>query len=195
MVSPQEAFSRMRGVGDYGSPLLFAMLAVTLGAVLQGLWSFVFPSLRPFAGEGLPQFGVFSQWLQGFWWVFTVVLAPFGALLGVFLGAGLLHLSWLLVSGFRSAHGFEATLRVVSYAAVAQMLGPVVPVVGPFFAALWTIALQVVGMMAAQKASLARAVVAVLLPMLGCCFALMAVIALVMGAAALGLAGAGLGGS
>ncbi len=189
---PQEAFLRMRRSGDLASPLLFALVTVTMGSVLQLAWSWVFPQWGLLGFQEPPGFGISRVLAGGFALVLTIVVVPVFAVLGVLVGAGLLHLSWLLVSGFRSAVGFEATLRVVSYASVPQMLGAAVPIVGSLLAVVWSIALQVVGMTKLHGASLGRAIVAVLLPMIVCCFALAALLTMVIGVVAAGVFRAGL---
>ena len=97
--------------------------------------------------------------------MFFPIGAVIGILLGLFIGAAVLHLFVLLVGAARtSASGFEGTFRVVAYASTAS-IAQVIPFVGGLISLVWWIVLAVKGIQRMHRTTSGRAVAAVLLPM------------------------------
>lgn len=187
VTAPGDAFARMREKGDYLSPILFAVIFGTLGTVVYQIWQLVFGA-------------AFSAWAIGFLppemrtqmaaafepsvgaVIFSLVLAPVFAVIGVFLGGGIYHLFLLLLGGTKeSTAGFEGTLRTVSYASIAN-LAHLVPIGGIVIAMVWSLVLNVIGLSRVHHTSTGKALLAVLLPWVLCC-ACIVVGVLTMGAA------------
>lgn len=170
VVAPGEAFAQTRLQGDYGSPLLFALILGCVGVLAARLWEVVFGMsvLSAFPAQVREQFP-FLGGGSTFGLVFTLVLAPFYILVALFVWTALLHLCLVLVGGLkRSVAGFEGTFRVVSYTTVAQ-LGSLVPVFGGLIAMVWTIVLGVIGITSLHRSSQGQAIAALLIPLLLCC--------------------------
>jgi hypothetical protein len=100
-------------------------------------------------------------------WAFgMIILAPILVIIGVFIGAAILHLMLMIVGG--ANNGFEATVRVVCYAQTYQLAG-IIPICGGLVSLVWSIVLYVVGLAAAHRTTQGKAVLAVLLPVVLCC--------------------------
>ena len=164
LLRPAEAFARMSIAGDLGRPLVFAVVMGWVGILAAQLYQLVLPGMpwRYFPGmEHGTDFAVPFAYTVG-----TVILAPIFILLGVFIWAAILHLFLLLAGG--ATNGFAATVRVVCYSGVCQVL-QVVPLCGGVIAFLWSIALEIVGLASAHRTTQGKAAVAVLLPLALCC--------------------------
>lgn len=173
VLSPGEAYARTRRTGDYVGPIIFAVLVGWIGAFFQFLWGLVFQgsmmSMMP--AEMREQMGA-SMMVQGGSSLIGFILYPIFAVIGLFIGAGILHLCTMLVGALSdSDSGFEGTFRAVAFAAVAN-LAYVVPVVGGLIAAIWTIVLLVIGISTLHKTTQGKALIAVLIPVAVCCLCL-----------------------
>jgi len=170
VVSPAEAFNQTRRQGDYGSPLLFAVVLGWAGVLIAKVWETLFgmsvlSAFPPEVRDQLP----FLVGGSTFGLVLSLVLAPIYILVALFIWSALLHLCLVLVGGLKdSTAGFEGTFRVVSYATVAQ-LGSLVPIFGSLITLVWTVVLGVVGITSLHKSSQGQAVAALLIPLVLCC--------------------------
>ena len=170
VVSPVEAFNQTRRQGDYGSPLLFAIVLGWAGVLIAKIWETLFgmsvlSAFPPEVRDQLP----FLVGGSTFGLVLSLVLAPIYVLVALFIWSALLHLCLVLVGGLKdSTAGFEGTFRVVSYATVAQ-LGSLVPIFGSLITLVWTVVLGVVGITSLHKSSQGQAVAAILIPLVLCC--------------------------
>ncbi|NHZ73487.1 MAG: hypothetical protein GWP16_03345 [Nitrospirae bacterium] len=174
IVSPGEAFAQTRCQGDYGSPLLFAIVLGWVGVLIGKVWELLFgvSVLSAFPLEMREQLP-FLVGGSTFGLVLTLVLAPIYILVALFIWSALLHLCLVLVGGLKqSKAGFEGTFRVVSYATVAQ-LGSLIPVFGSVVTLVWTIVLGVVGITSLHKSSQGQAIAALLIPLALCCLCVM----------------------
>ncbi|HEX2254283.1 MAG TPA: YIP1 family protein [Thermoanaerobaculia bacterium] len=171
---PVEAFREARQKGDYASPLIFGVVLVTLATVVGQLWSLLFgtawvdvigANLPPESRGFLEQMG--APTLGGV--LFALILAPFLAVIWLFVWSGIVHLFLLMVGGTRdSVAGFEGSLRVISYSSVSN-LAALVPFVGGLIQFVWGIILQILGIAELHQTSRGKAALAVLLPLVLCC--------------------------
>jgi hypothetical protein len=167
---PGEAFKRMSLTASLGRPIGYAIIFGWLGIIagqlyqiaLGGAWMRFLPSMPH--SEEMP-FASPSFWTLG-WSVAMMVVAPLLILIGLFIGAAIVHLFLLLVGGANS--GFDATVRVMCYASTVQIL-QVVPMCGGVAAAIWGLVLQVTGLAIAHRTTQGKAALAVLLPVALCC--------------------------
>lgn len=180
MFHPQEALRGPPTDLGYGSPLLFAIVAHTIGAFFAVFWQLAFTGLM-FAMTGLgrgevevllPQVG-----LQGA----MLVVMPLLAVVWVFVIAAVLHLCLMMFGGARA--GFDATMRVVAYCGATSFCG-IVPFLGSTIAAVWFIVAAILGLAAAHGTSTGRSAGAVLLPVALCCLGVL----MMLGMAAYSLA-------
>ena len=169
VTSPGAAFSQTLRKGDYGSPLLFAILVGWIGLTIGQIWETLMGasilSMIPADVRGyLPMVpGTAAGFLIG------VVFAPVYIIIGLFLFSAIVHLCLVIVGGLkRSTAGFEGSFRVVSYATVAQ-LANLIPVAGGLICFVWTLVLATLGLQELHETSQGKAVVAVLLPVVLCC--------------------------
>jgi hypothetical protein len=175
LTGPTAFYRSMPVTGGLGSPLLYALIAGWLGlaaaAVYQAIWvTIVGPTQLPFA-VGRPELAELFAFLES--WtglVAQLVLGGISVVISVFVASGVLHVMLLILGGAR--HGFEATLRVVSFAQAPSLLLLLPFFLLPFCGLLlvvWSLALYAIGLAQAQQAGGGRAAAAVLLPILALC--------------------------
>lgn len=168
--SPTSFFRSMPVGGGVGSPLLYAVIVGWLGLVIAALYQAVFRSIvgSSFGALGdRPELAAALGFAES--WVGFLVQAVFGGLfvvVGVFIGAGVLHLMLLLLGGAR--RDFEATLRVVCFSQATSVVF-LVPFCGQLIGGIWTLVLYVIGLSEAHEISGGKAAAAALLPLLLVC--------------------------
>lgn len=188
VAAPGRTFAETRRRGDWGSPLIFGVIVLTVALVVgQSVQLLVGPALGP-AFDPAMELGV----PPGAIVLGLLVAGPLIALVSLFFNAGLIHLFLLLVGGAaRSQAGFEGTLRAVAYATPAQV-AVVVPLIGGLIAFIWAVLLEVVGLVELHGTTHGRAIAAVLLPLALLCGCGMAIVLLAIGVGGLAsLAGGG----
>ena len=170
--SPGDFFSRMNVTGGMGGPLFYGVLIAYIGLVAGSVYGLIINLVSPslmssLLGQRLAEqtFGE-TALSSGVIFGLTIVLGPLFILVGLFLGAGILHLGLLLVGG--AQRGFEATLHTVCYSQATAVV-QLVPLCGGVIAAVWTIVLYVIGLSRAHQITVGKSVLAVLLPPLACC--------------------------
>jgi hypothetical protein len=166
LFSPGAFFSRMPTRIGLSQPLLFAMIIGVIGAFFQWMWSLTGSSLTGALLHLVLRKDV-SDILEaplkaGLIFAFSPVLI----ICNVFAATGIVHLSLMLVGGNRL--GFEATFRVMAYAA-ATAIFLVVPICGIWVLLFWAVTIIVIGLQKIHDIREWRAIVAVL-PLLLCLF-------------------------
>jgi hypothetical protein len=145
VLRPVDFFRGILRQGDLINPLLFAIICYEISAILGGLLSLIGIS-------GSRGFGAF---------IVSIIVAPIGAAIGLFIGAGILHLLVMLIVGSRNS-GFEATFRVVAYSAVTSLVSWI-PFIG-WLLSLYGIYLGVVGIREMHNTTTGKAALVVLIP-------------------------------
>jgi hypothetical protein len=145
--------------------LIFAIICYEVSAILGGLLGLV--------GVGMGDAQGFGSFLIG------IILAPIGAAIGLFIGAGILHLLVMLIVGSRNA-GYEGTFRVGAYSAVTTLVSWI-PIIG-LIASLYGIYLAIMGIREVHNTSTGKAAIVVLIPAV-VVFLLVVLIIAVIGAA------------
>ncbi len=164
--APEQAWRLTRETGDYMRPLLFGVIVGWVGLVFRAVWGTIFGaglmSMVPAQYAGLTRFGGGSLVAQ-------VILGPLFVALGLFIGAAILHVSFMIVGALKGSRSqFEGTFRLCAYASVANVAN-VIPIVGGLAAGIWAIYLAVVGAQQLHKTTQGKAVAGVLLPVVVCC--------------------------
>ncbi len=160
ITAPVGFFRGIRREGDLVIPLIFAIICYEVAAILGGLLALV---------------GISGQ--QGFGsFLASLVLAPIFATIGLFIGAGILHLLVMLIVGSRNA-GFAGTFRVSAYSSVTSLVSWI-PVIG-LIASLYGIYLAIVGVREVHNTSTGKAAIVVLIPAVVVILLILVIVALV----------------
>lgn len=171
LTEPQGFFERLdKDVTTYEC-LLFPMIPQTIASIVAWLFSLLFVGASAAflggasGGRPNPFAGLFGAGVLG---VFQVVLAPIGAVIGVYIWAGLIHL--FLAMTKKAGAPFQQTMRGVCYAQAPTILG-LIPLLGPIVGFFWCLVTYVFMVMKVHRVSGGNAVAAVLaLPLLlACC--------------------------
>ena len=183
LLEPTRAFHAMPVTGGLGAPLFFYVLVGSLGALAGFFYQAVLNTVTP---AGTPQeqamaamFGSAAV-IGG-----SIMLMPLVLAAVAFVTSAIIHLALIIVGG--ANRPFESTFRVVCYAGGATAVLQLLPVCGSIAAMIWNLVVMVLGISVVQKIGVGRSSLAVVLPLLLCCAAILgAVFALI--AAAGGLA-------
>ena len=165
ITKPSEAFTIMRPEGGLVDPLVFGLIGGCAGGIVSLLCQGLFQSIPGFAArnEALDFFGV------GLWAIIIIyaVLMPILVTVGLFIGAGILHLCLMMVGG--ANRSFETTFRVACFTAGAANLFSMIPICGGIIALVYHIVLECIGLSRAHQTTTGKALLAIFLPMIVCC--------------------------
>jgi hypothetical protein len=164
VTAPAGFFRGIRREGDFVNPLLFGIICYEISAILGGLLGLLGVS----GGRG---FGSF---------LIAIILAPIGAAIALFIGAGILHLLVMLIVGSRNA-GFEGTFRVSAYSSVTSLVSWI-PIIG-LIASLYGIYIAIMGIREVHSTTTGRAALVVLIPVI----VIIILLVLLLGAALLAI--------
>jgi hypothetical protein len=145
VTEPVGFFRGLIGHGDLVNPLIFAIICYEVSAILGGLLALV-------GVTGQRGIGSFLS---------SIIFAPIFAAIGLFIGAGILHLLVMLVIGSRNA-GFARTFRISTYSSVTSLVSWI-PVIG-WIASLYSIYLAIVGVREVHNTTTGKAALVVLIP-------------------------------
>ena len=159
VLRPVDFFRGILRQGDYLNPLIFAIICYEVSAILGGIIALAFG----------------NQGFGGF--IVSIILAPIGTAIALFIGAGITHLLVMLIVGSRNS-GYEATFRVAAYSSVVNLVSWI-PFIG-WLLSLYAIYLAIVGIREVHTTTTGKAALVVLIPV---AVAFLLVI-LVLGAAA-----------
>lgn len=165
LLEPSNAFSRMKPTGGFGSPLFYYVILGTIGGVAGILYQTVFNTYQQAADveqQAVPV-ALSSSVIVGV----TIMILPVFLAVGAYIGAGILHLSLMILGGAKRP--FEATFRVCCFAGGSTAVLQLLPVCGGLAASVWNFVLIIVGLSKVHDISKGRAVIAVLLPTIVCC--------------------------
>ena len=163
-------------------PISFRAVLAVLTSFVGWIWSRVFTSYEASLYEMLDMEQSLDAGQEAFLAFFEGIgmfLAPVIAVVGVFITAGLIHLTVKMVSS-RPDAGFEASLRAVAYGEAATIIG-IVPACGSFIGLIWGLVLTIIGVRTLHGLSSGQAMIAVLAPMALCCCGVAAMFIMAMG--------------
>ena len=159
VLQPVGFFAGLPQRGSLLNPLVFALICTEIAAILGGILS-----LAGAGGAFVTGYGFQVPENQGFGeFIGSVIFAPIGGTIGVFVVAGIAHLLLRLVVGATNA-GFGATFRVAAYTSVTSLVSWI-PFVGGLLA-LYGIYLAVVGIREMHSTTTGKALVVVVLPVI-----------------------------
>jgi hypothetical protein len=150
VLQPVDFFRGILRRGDFINPLIFAIICYEVSAILGGIIALALGTRN----------------VGGF--LISIILTPIGAAIGLFIGAGILHLLVMLIVGSRNG-GFEATFRVGAYVGVTQLVAwlSAIPILGILISiaiAVYGIFLSIVGIREVHTTTTGRAALVVLIP-------------------------------
>jgi hypothetical protein len=145
VLQPADFYRGIQRRGDFLNPLIFAIICYEIYTILGGLFRLV-------GIGGDINFGAY---------ILSLITAPIGAAIGLFIGAGILHLLVMLIVGSGNS-GYEATFRVGAYAATTSLVSWI-PFIG-WIASLYGIYLAIVGIREVHATTTGRAALVVLIP-------------------------------
>lgn len=153
LVTRPADFSGIARRGYFINPLIFALICVVVTAVIGGFLGI----LGAIVGIGDRGVGAAIGGLVG-----SVLLTPIFYAIGLFIGAGILHLLVALIVK-PAVTGYEATFRVLSYSAVGQLVGWI-SFLGPLIAAVAGVVLSIIGVREVHNTTTGKAALVVLIP-------------------------------
>jgi hypothetical protein len=150
VLDPVNFFRGIPPRGDFINPLIFAIICYVVSAILGGIIALAL---------GAQGFGGFLT---------SIILAPIGAAIGLFIGAGIFHLLVMLIVGSPNA-GFEGTFRVGAYLGVVQLVAwlsaiPILGVIVGLAVFLYSLFLGVVGIREMHSTTTGKAALVVFIP-------------------------------
>ena len=157
VLQPVGFFAALPRRGSLLNPLIFALICTEISAILGGILRLAGVGEGFVAGYGLqvPENQDFGEFIG------SVIFAPIGGVIGVFVVAGIGQLVVRLVVGATNS-GFGATFRVASYTGVTSLVSWI-PIIGGILA-LYGIYLAVVGIREMHETTTGKAVLVVLIP-------------------------------
>jgi hypothetical protein len=158
--APQTTFASLGKVDSIGSALTFFAVTAIPFAYIALIWNLLFQVMAAMTQpNGIAKaLGVI---------IGGIIAVPVFALLGVFLVAGLYHLTLLILGGVRQ--GFAATFAVICYSYGAAWVFQILPFCGGLIAGICALVFTVIGLKKIHEAPTWKAVVTVLAPMVLCC--------------------------
>jgi hypothetical protein len=159
VLQPVGFFAALPRSGSLLNPLIFALICTVISAILGGILRLAGVGEGFVAGYGLqvPENQDFGEFIG------SVIFAPIGGAIGVFVVAGIAHLLVRLVVGATNS-GFGATFRVASYTGVTSLVSWI-PIVG-WILGLYGIYLSVVGIREMHGTTTGKALLVVLIPVI-----------------------------
>lgn len=171
LVEPVATFKRMKTTGGIWQPFLFLLIGTGAATVLS--FAVQFGLQGAMGAFGASQNEEIAKLLSaqgmgmGVGLVGVLVLLPLFLFVGSFIGAGLWHVSLMILGG--ATKPFEATYRVFCYAGGSVALVNLVPCCGGIVAEIWRIVAGAIGLSEVHGVSTGKAVLAILLPTILCC--------------------------
>ena len=159
VLQPVGFFAALPRSGSLLNPLIFALICTEISAILGGILRLAGVGEGFVAGYGfqVPENQDFGEFIG------SVIFAPIGGVIGVFVVAGIGQLVVRLVVGATNS-GFGATFRVASYAGVTSLVSWI-PIIGGLLS-LYGIYLAVVGIREMHETTTGKAVLVVLIPVI-----------------------------
>ena len=181
LTRPGEAFTAMRREGGFGEPLIYAVVGASAGAIVQFLFSLILHSFGFFA-DRRDAFGAMAG--MGIGSVGFIILVPLAVIIGLFIGAAIIHLCLMIVGGAKQP--FETTFRVLAFSQGSTGVLQMIPICGGLIAGVWGLVANCIGLARAHETETGRAVLAILLPLIVCCGLGFVLVSMLGGLAALG---------
>lgn len=181
MLAPVKAFANVGEESNYLKPLSFFVLVGWPATVISIVYQAILESINP---KSNPQAAALGPGVMVAIYAGLAVLMPLFLTIGAFVGAGIYHLMLKMLGA--ATRPFAATFRIVCYANGATSILVVIPFCGSFVQPFWNLYAVIIGLRETHRTTTMNAVIAVLVPIILCCGALFAGVALIAGLAAAG---------
>jgi hypothetical protein len=187
LLKPVETFTNMKREGGLANPLLYAMMLGCIGGVVSVIyqvgWNMTIGgTMKPTPVPGQPDFTKFFTATQTpLMIVVMLIVLPITVTVATFMYSGIIHLCLMLCGG--ANRPFETTYRVYCYAYGSTAALQAIPLCGGAVAGIWSLVATIIGLGKAHETDTWRALLAVLLPLVVCCTALIAVMVAAFGMA------------
>lgn len=165
MQTPSDFYKEMSKTGGYADPLTFAAISFIVYALLAALFTILFG--HGMYMDGSMYGGMYNGMYGGmrglgfFAILMTVIITPIAGIISLFIEAAILYIIYKILGG---AGTYEGTVRFISYATAVLVLSWI-PIIG-WIAGIYGIYLYIVGGMYVHDVSMARSVIAIILPTL-----------------------------
>ena len=146
LTKPDQAFRTMKTEGGLAEPLIYALIGGCMGGIVSLLLSLGLQSMGLFAGQrdtfaALAGIGVGS--------IALIVLVPVFIVIGLFIGAAIVHLCLMIVGGANKS--FETTFRVLAFSQGSTGPLQIIPVCGGLIAGVWALVVNCIGLARAHE--------------------------------------------
>jgi hypothetical protein len=182
LLESEYTFGRAQRSQSIGPAFMYVMILGVAGGLIGQLWSLASTGFigRLAGTEGMEGMGglgaLATSGVTGF------LLVPVWVVIGVFVAAGLVHVTLMLLGAANG--GFEATFRVIAFAQGSAAPLQIVPMLGPLVAGIWALVIEIMGIKQLHDTTTGKAAAAVLLPLLVCCCFIVVGVGVVAGAIA-----------
>ncbi len=181
--TPEDFFSRLSPSGGIGKPLLYGVILGVIGVIFGQIWVMLADAIG-LSASGMMGGGfsdAMTQHSTGLLaGIMNILMSVVAIPIGLFFLSGVLHLMLMILGG--ADEGFEATFRAVCFAQTAQIV-QIIPIIGSFAAAIWIIILQVKALANLHDITPGKALLAIFLPAIVCCFLLVPFVCMMGGLA------------
>lgn len=154
--SPGAFFNKVSPQGKITDALTFGIIPVSISIIVSAVIAILYQAIAK-----TPPVGLTSQQVILIN-IILIVASPLLATIGLFIGSAIYHLFVLLCGGRK---GFRATFRTMGYTNAIALFSPI-PIAGPLFVGIYSIVLLTKGFKRVHAISTARAVWAVLIPVI-----------------------------
>lgn len=155
LTNPSDFFALLPKQGGYLAPALFALIIQSTAGIISSIWSTALDNSI---------FNVISASFPNL--IALALLIPIGVFIAIVLMSLTLHLSLFILGG--ANENFEATFRVVCYSSGPDLL-TIIPILGSAAAFVWRSVLVIMGLKRVHETSLAKSLLAFVLPFGFCC--------------------------
>jgi len=164
LTKPDQAFRMMRTEGGISEPFIYALIGASAGGIVSVLFSIALQSMGIFTGQR-NAFAALAG--MGIGTVVLIILVPIMVALALFIGTAIVHVCLMIVGGANKT--FETTFRVLAFTHGSTGPLQMIPFCGGLIAGIWALVVNCIGLARAHETTTARAVLAVLLPLVVCC--------------------------
>jgi hypothetical protein len=186
LFTPTSFFKKMPTKGGYKDPIFYGVIISWVSAAVAVLFQTLFSiTIRSFVDDSLGaiETGFINMAIN----LAILIPLPIFIIIGLFIGAGFIHLLLLIVGG--ASAGFEATFRVISYSTGPSIFA-IVPFIGGLVGWIWCVVLEVIGLREAHNTTTLKTLLAcVIIPIgLAVIIGIILIVLLILGVVFLGVA-------